>query len=199
MIKTGQKLLHTVILFSIFLLAGGNASAQQTWEIPITKYGNGQAKLVVIKAGKKMKSAQQVGTKAYYETGQMQREVMPDNNGKYVEKYYYPNGQLAKIRPSDSPRGGSSEGECKSYYSNGQLWQVGKFSASYSTKEDYKEYYSTGILKATGKTVGFGKAVGVWTFYNENGEVEKTEDFGEGRKLTRTGIDEENKKYDLLD
>lgn len=198
MIKTGQKLLHTVILFSIFLLAGGNASAQQTWEIPITKYGNGQNKLVGIFQGKTLKKAKQIGIKKYYETGALKMENILQSDGLYLDKEYYQNGQLAKTGSSKHlvP---SHEGPWKSYYSNGQLWQVGTFSYSYSDKEDYKEYYPTGILKATGKIVGFGKAVGVWTFYNENGEVEKTEDFGEGRELSRDDIDEESKEFDLLD
>ena len=206
-----QKQFQTVVLLGIFLLFGVGTKAQQIWEVPMTYYENGQKRSVFIKEGKKLKKAVRIGSKLYYENGTLWRETGKDpSSGKYFEKQYYKNGQLGTVGMTD---GGylhiKKKGEWKSYYENGQLWQVVSNRDEYGFPiGDYKEYYATGILKATGKIDGYFTLLGIWTFYNENGEVEKTEDFGKGKEkvfdredirlFISNGIGDEMKEFDLL-
>ncbi len=190
-----RKLFKTVLLcFS--LLFGINVSAQQIWEVPMTYYKNGQKRHVIIKEGKKVNKATTIGENLYYDNGKLWQETRLQSSGKYLQKMYYKNEQLGAIG-IQKRTWGAKNGEWKSYYSNGQLWQTVSFDEYGFSEGDYKEYYPTGILKATGR-VASSKGKGIWTFYNENGEVEKNEDFGEGKEISRTDVDEESKDFDLL-
>lgn len=217
---TRQKQFQTAILLSVFFLLGGYANAQKytekIWPVPLSKYGNGQTRYetldkVTLKNGKKVVQSTHIGTRNYYETGQIKREVLLNDNNKFIEKHFYPDGQLAKIGEADSYIGSTIlDGQWKSYHPNGQLWQIVNFGSHYDDVGDYREYYSTGVLKATGKVWHFKSPCETWTLYNENGELERTEQFrkengyafkseNEGVYLFLTkGVDDEMKVFDLL-
>ena len=173
-------------------------NAQQLWKIPVNYHSNGKEKTVVIKEGKKIKRAQEIGYNFYYENGKLRGESRLQSNGLYLFKQYYKSGVLGAIGMSHMDLVPVKTGHWKTYHENGQLKQTVTFGKT-SKEGEFKEYYEDGTIKITGRFGKVGARMGVWNFYNQSGEIEKKEDYGDGTYITvvdRTNPEDE--VFDLL-
>ena len=109
--------------------------------------------------------------------------------GQVIKKYK--NGQVKSI---ENFKNGKLNGEFKEFFENGSLFQVGTFKngdienvkAFYENgnlkfeqklknrKGKYRGYYPNGKLEAEGE-VFQGDEIGLWKYYNEEGNLLKTE------------------------
>jgi len=198
-----MKHLKTTLLAALTGLCtviAANASAQQMWKIPTGKYHpNGKPKAVWIREGKKLKKSKTTGYAAYYATGELKRETKIQGNGTFIAKSYYKSGQLGKIGVSKDAMGISRIGQWKTFHANGQLMETVFFEDTYSKEGEYKEYYDTGVLKTVGQFGKVSARLGVWTFYDAEGNVESTEDYGNGKYvLIKRNTDPEAEYFSLL-
>ena len=109
--------------------------------------------------------------------------------GQVIKKYK--NGQVKSI---ENFKNGKLNGEFKEFFENGSLFQIGTFKngdmenvkAFYENgnlkfkqnlkdrKGKYRGYYPNGMLEAEGE-VFQGDEIGLWKYYNEEGNLLKTE------------------------
>jgi len=177
-----------------------NGYAQQIWKNPAKYHKNGKVSVVIIKEGKKQKRAITTGYEFYYETGELRKEIKTQSDGLFICKEYYKNGQLGLIGTTKSSLVVQKVGLWKAYHKNGQLKKQVSFDNLSGEDGEVKEYFDNGILKMVGQYgPPQGKRIGVWKFYDKDGNLEKTEDYGEGRYITviRRGSDLESEDFDL--
>ena len=99
-----------------------------------------------------------------------------NTNTKGAFKDYYITGEVqmkgyfSHIDHQDETKN-IKDGEVIIYYKNGQENKV-YFVEDGLANGDYKEYHENGVLATTG-SVKNGKDVGVWSFYNDDGDFEK--------------------------
>ena len=109
--------------------------------------------------------------------------------GQVIKKYK--NGQVKSI---ENFKNGKLNGEFKEFFENGSFFQIGTFKngdmenvkAFYENgnlkfkqnlkdrKGKYRGYYPNGMLEAEGE-VFQGDEIGLWKYYNEEGNLLKTE------------------------
>lgn len=89
------------------------------------------------------------------------------------EAFFYENGQ--KRMEGEYNREGKKDGKWTYWYENGNKWSEGYFSEGLNHKER-TTWHENGNLHYTG-VYDKGKRVGVWKFYNEEGEMVKEIDY----------------------
>ena len=109
--------------------------------------------------------------------------------GQIIKKYK--NGQVKSI---ENFKNGKLNGEFKEFFENGSLFQIGTFKNGdmknikvfyengnlkfeqklKDRKGKYRGYYPNGILEVEGE-VFQGDEIGLWKYYNEEGNLLKTE------------------------
>ena len=109
--------------------------------------------------------------------------------GQVIKKYK--NGQVKSI---ENFKNGKLNGEFKEFFENGSLFQIGTFKNGdmknikvfyengnlkfeqnlKDRKGKYRGYYPNGMLEAEGE-VFQGDEIGLWKYYNEEGNLLKTE------------------------
>ena len=109
--------------------------------------------------------------------------------GQVIKKYK--NGQVKSI---ENFKNGKLNGEFKEFFENGSLFQIGTFKNGdmknikvfyengnlkfeqnlKDRKGKYRGYYPNGILEVEGE-VFQGDEIGLWKYYNEEGNLLKTE------------------------
>ena len=109
--------------------------------------------------------------------------------GQVIKKYK--NGQVKSI---ENFKNGKLNGEFKEFFENGSLFQIGTFKNgdmknikvfyengnlkfeqnSKDRKGKYRGYYPNGMLEVEGE-VFQGDEIGLWKYYNEEGNLLKTE------------------------
>ena len=109
--------------------------------------------------------------------------------GQVIKKYK--NGQVKSI---ENFKNGKLNGEFKEFFENGSLFQMGTFKNGdmknikvfyengnlkfkqnlKDRKGKYRGYYPNGMLEAEGE-VFQGDEIGLWKYYNEEGNLLKTE------------------------
>jgi antitoxin component YwqK of YwqJK toxin-antitoxin module len=106
----------------------------------------------------------------FYENGNKKKE------GKLIKgtmvgtwKYYYESGQIS-LEETRSSVEGKLDGVYKGYYENGKQKYISTYVNGVENCIDYKEWYENGEIKMEG-TIKDGKEIGLWKFYNENGQL----------------------------
>ena len=87
--------------------------------------------------------------------------------------FYYENGQ--KRVEGEYNREGKKDGKWTYWYEDGNKWSEGYFKDGLNHKER-TTWHETGEMHYTGN-YEMGKRVGVWKFYNEDGELVKEIDY----------------------
>ncbi len=86
------------------------------------------------------------------------------SNGKYLSIQEYKNG--------------IGNGTWINYYPNGQLKEVGTYMDN-RVEGPIKQYYENGNLKAEGTFAHWRKKVGKWNFYDQDGNLIRSQNFPE--------------------
>ena len=73
--------------------------------------------------------------------------------------------------------------ERKKYYSDGSLKSVGDISKTGEKQNKWQFFYNNGIKMSEGDFLN-GKRTGEWTYWNKEGSVIATKDFGDGVKIS---------------
>lgn len=95
--------------------------------------------------------------------------------GKYLAKsiFYYENGQ--KRVEGNYNAEGKKHGKWAYWYENGNKWSEGFFTEGLDDKKR-TTWHENGKLHFTGRLEN-GKRIGIWKFYDENGNVTKELDY----------------------
>ncbi len=88
---------------------------------------------------------------------------------------------------------GIGEGEWINYYDNGNYREIGNYDQNKVTGP-IKKYYRNGVLQAAGNYKDWRIRIGEWKYYDEQGNLVKTEDYG-----TKGSIMEVQEYYDRGD
>lgn len=107
------------------------------------------------------------GIYRYYEKGEQE----PFTGVLYAK---YDNGSYSSWQEYVD---GVGEGTWINYYPNGQYKEIGTYVGN-RVEGPIKKFYSTGQLKAQGIYKDWRIRVGEWSFYDENGALETTTDYG---------------------
>lgn len=87
----------------------------------------------------------------------------------------YPNGNYSSWQEYED---GLGEGKWINYYENGNYKEVGNYSEN-RVEGPIKKYYENGILKAKGQYKDWRVKVGNWNYYDQDGNLVETKDYGE--------------------
>ena len=115
----------------------------------------------------------------FYENSNLKEEkIYEDTNQhrfKYTQSLFYENGVLqSKGIIADSSHRKDNLGYWKYYYPNGNLKREGEFEDG-NSKGLWKEYRENGKLKSVGEYKTSWKKIGVWNYYDEEGNLIKQE------------------------
>ncbi|MEL6864468.1 MAG: hypothetical protein AAFP19_08620 [Bacteroidota bacterium] len=102
----------------------------------------------------------------------------------------YPNGNLESWQEYVD---GIGQGKWINYYENGQIKEEGYYEQN-RVEGPIKKYHANGQLKAEGTYKDWRIRIQVWKYYDETGQLTKTEDYGE-----RGSIQEVQAYYDRGD
>ena len=132
------------------------------------------------------------------------REVsMKDVNGQTVEgEYrYYAKGEtepFTGILFSEHPNGNTSswqeyvnglgQGKWINYYENGNYKEIGHYEQNL-VEGPITKFYMNGKIQAKGNYKDWRIKIGIWEYYNQDGQLKHTKDYGE------KGSTEEVKEY----
>lgn len=87
----------------------------------------------------------------------------------------YPNGNYSSWQEYVD---GLGQGKWINYYENGNYKEIGYYNNN-RVEGPIKKYYNNGILKAEGNYKNWRIKIGKWKYFDKNGNLESTIDYGE--------------------
>lgn len=85
---------------------------------------------------------------------------------------------------------GIGQGRWINYYENGNYKEIGFYNKNL-VEGPIKKFYKNGVLKAEGNYKDWRIKIGKWTYYDQNGKLQSSKDFG-----TKGSIEEVQEYYD---
>ncbi len=99
----------------------------------------------------------------------------------------YPNGNYSSWQEYVD---GLGQGKWINYYENGNYKEIGYFNNNL-VEGPIKKYYENGMLEAEGNYKDWRIKIGKWKYFDKNGNLESTKDYGE-----KGSIEEVQQYYD---
>ncbi|MGB5317232.1 MAG: hypothetical protein WBN56_14625 [Robiginitalea sp.] len=87
----------------------------------------------------------------------------------------YDNGNYSSWQEFED---GVGQGKWINYYENGNYKEIGTYKQNL-VEGPIKKYYENGSLKAEGNYKDWRIRIGQWNYYDQNGNLESTEDYGD--------------------
>lgn len=119
----------------------------------------------------------------HYKSGKIKsKTLLHKENKNEITRFYYPKGELEKIRRLDKDGNGIDSG----YYRSGELL----FTCDYQGWEPfgiYTSYFKTGEIETQGLINTYGEE-GEWKSFYKNGNLKEHWEFNEGKLVTVIGV-----------